>query len=244
VPGLLGAGIGSLVSIGMGSWTGLSTSAYALGPLALPALARPDAAEIAWAIPLAAVIGVGAVLVFRAAQRLATPAGLRPWVVLPAIALLVGGLAILFDQVTGKGTDQVLFSGQDALPGLIAAAPHWSLGTVLLLIACKGIAYSVSLAGFRGGPVFPALFLGAAAGIAAAGLPGMSLTAGVAAGLGAGAAAALRLPLSAVVLAVLLTGQSGAGAQPVAIVAAAVAYLVAVGVSRRLGAAEAAAPAR
>ena len=40
LPGLLGAGIGTLVSLGMGSWTGLSTSAYALGP-ALAARVRP-----------------------------------------------------------------------------------------------------------------------------------------------------------------------------------------------------------
>ena len=33
LPGLLAAGIGSLISIGMGSLTGLSTSAYALGSL-------------------------------------------------------------------------------------------------------------------------------------------------------------------------------------------------------------------
>src|SRR5205807_8732271 len=36
LPGLIGAGIGTLVSLGMGSFTGLSTSAYALAPLTLP----------------------------------------------------------------------------------------------------------------------------------------------------------------------------------------------------------------
>src|SRR4051794_18496077 len=39
--GLLAAGIGSLVSIGMGAWTGLSSRDYALAPLALPAFPRP-----------------------------------------------------------------------------------------------------------------------------------------------------------------------------------------------------------
>ena len=37
LPGLLAAGIGSVVFIGMGSLTGLSTAAYALAPLGLPA---------------------------------------------------------------------------------------------------------------------------------------------------------------------------------------------------------------
>ena len=44
------------------------------------------------------------------------------------------------------------------------------------LIAFKGIAWSISLRAFRGGPVFPALFLGAAAGLMAAQLPGFSIT--------------------------------------------------------------------
>ena len=38
IPGLLAAGIGTLVSIGIGSFTGLSTSAYALGPIPLASL--------------------------------------------------------------------------------------------------------------------------------------------------------------------------------------------------------------
>src|SRR3954470_18006502 len=36
LPGLLSAGIGSLVFIGLGSWSGLSTSAWALAPFPLP----------------------------------------------------------------------------------------------------------------------------------------------------------------------------------------------------------------
>src|SRR3954471_9592037 len=46
--GLLAAGTGSLVSIGLGQWTGLSTSAYALDPLTLPSFARPDAVDFLW----------------------------------------------------------------------------------------------------------------------------------------------------------------------------------------------------
>src|SRR3954471_10343651 len=58
LPGLLAAGIGSLVSIGMGSWTGLSTKAYALPALSLPAFDRPDLADFAWTIPFAIAIAV------------------------------------------------------------------------------------------------------------------------------------------------------------------------------------------
>ena len=41
LPGLLAAGIGSLVFIGMGSLTGLSSSAYAIAPLSLPKYHAP-----------------------------------------------------------------------------------------------------------------------------------------------------------------------------------------------------------
>jgi H+/Cl- antiporter ClcA len=52
-----------------------------------------------------------------------------------------------------------------------------------LLVFCKGLAYSLSLTSFRGGPVFPAMFIGAAGGIALAHLPGLPLVAGVARGI-------------------------------------------------------------
>ena len=56
VPGLLAAGIGSLVSLGMGSFTGLSTKAYALSALPLPTFAHPDPGNFAWSIALAIAI--------------------------------------------------------------------------------------------------------------------------------------------------------------------------------------------
>ena len=52
LPGLLAAGIGSLVSIGMGSFTGLSSSAYALSALPLPAFGSPHVANFGWTIAL------------------------------------------------------------------------------------------------------------------------------------------------------------------------------------------------
>src|SRR3954452_14712257 len=211
IPGLLAAGIGSLISVGMGSWTGLSTSAYALGPLALPAFARPDVTDFAWTAPLAIAIAVGTFVIFRgalAAERVVTP---RPFVFLPAIGLVVAGLAIAFTYATDKGASEVLFSGQDQLPGLVSNAGSWSLGALALLLVFKGIGYSLSLASFRGGPTFPAMFLGAAAGLMAARLPGFESTPAVAVGLGAAVVAVLRLPLSAVVLGVLLTDRSGPG---------------------------------
>jgi H+/Cl- antiporter ClcA len=225
VPGLLAAGIGSLVSIGMGAFTGLSSSAYAIGALPLPVFARPDAVDFLWTLPLAAAIALGAFAIFRvarAAEPIVTP---RLFLALPAAGLVVAGLAIAFSQLTDKGVDEVLFSGQDDLPGLIAGAGTWSLGALALLIALKGLAWAISLASFRGGPTFPAMFLGAAAGLMASHLPGYALTPAVAVGIGAGVAAVLRLPLSAVVLALLLTAKTGAGSSPLVILGVVTAYL-------------------
>lgn len=93
------------------------------------------------------------------------------------------------------------------------------------MIAFKSVAWSISLGGFRGGPVFPSLFLGAAAGVMASHLPGFSITPAVAVGMGAAVVSMLKLPLSAVVLAALLTAGSGAGAGPLIIVGVVAAYL-------------------
>jgi H+/Cl- antiporter ClcA len=233
LPGLLAAGIGTLVSIGMGSWTGLSTSSYALGSLSLPSFARPDIAEFGWTVALAIAIAVVTVAVIRGGRVTEHVVARRLLMLLPLIGLIVGGLAIAFSEASGKGVNEVLFSGQSALPGLVAGAGTWSVSALALLIAFKGVAYALSLGSFRGGPTFPALFLGAAAGIMAGHLPGFSITPGVAVGMGAAFVTVLRLPLSAVVVATVLTSKAGAGVEPLIIVGVVVAYVVATLLSDR-----------
>jgi H+/Cl- antiporter ClcA len=225
LPGLLAAGIGSLVSTGMGSWTGVDTSDIAIGVLPLPDYARPDLADFAWTIPLAAGIALLVFVIFSIGRRVVPLAAARPYLILPAVGVAVAGLAIIFSEAADKGIHQVLFSGQDAISPLISNAGAWSTGALLLVIACKGLAYALSLGSFRGGPVFPGLFLGAAAGVLVADLPGFAITPAVSVGIGAATVAVLRLPLSAVVLATLLTSQSGPGAAALIILGVVVAYL-------------------
>jgi hypothetical protein len=143
----------------------------------------------------------------------------------------VAGLAIAFAQATGKGFNEVLFSGQSALPGLVSGAGKWSLSALALLILLKGIGYSISLGSFRGGPTFPAIFLGAAGGIMCSHLPGFPITAAVAVGMGTGIVAILRLPLSAIVIAGVLTSKAGPGAEPLVILGVIVTYLATLGLS-------------
>jgi H+/Cl- antiporter ClcA len=103
----------------------------------------------------------------------------------------------------------------------------YTVGALLMLVLCKGLAYTLALSGFRGGPTFPAMFIGAAGGMALSHAPGLPVTAGVAMGLAAMTAGMLRLPMTAVLLATLLLGAAGFSVMPLTIVAAIIAYLVA-----------------
>jgi chloride channel protein, CIC family len=227
IPGLLAAGIGTLVSLGLGKFTGLSTAAYALGPLPLQSIDHLAAGEFAWTIALAIIVAAVTFVVMRGGMvtyRFVSP---RPlFVLLPVIALIIGGIAIAYSEASNQSINYVLFDGQNQLPTLVQNAGAWSFGTLALLILCKGIAYSLSLGSFRGGPTFPAIFLGAAGGILASHLPGFPESAGVAVGIGAAVVGVLRLPLSAVVLATLLTPQAGSKVEPLIIVGVVVAYVV------------------
>jgi H+/Cl- antiporter ClcA len=225
IPGLLASGIGSLIFIGLDSVTGLGT--FSLAIPGLPHFARPDVAEFAWAV----VIGLAAALVGPAIRRLALL--LKPYadkwtmLVLPLAGAAVAVLAIIYAEGTGKSSSEVLFSGQDDLGPLITHAASYSVGALLLLFVCKGLAYGVSLSGFRGGPIFPAMYLGAAGGIAMSHLPGLPLVPAVAMGIGAMCVVMLTLPLTSVLLASLLLASDGLAVMPLVIVAVVVAHVAA-----------------
>jgi H+/Cl- antiporter ClcA len=223
VPGLLAAGVGSLIFIGLDAWTGLGT--FSLAIPGLPHVGAPTGGEFLWAL----AIGVIAVPIGSAIRWLGL--FLRPHVerrivlITPVIGLAIAGLAIAYAAGTGKASSEVLFSGQSALGPLIAHSASYTVGALLLLLACKSLAYGVSLSSFRGGPTFPALFIGAAGGVALSHLPGLPLIDGVAMGIGAMSVVMLRLPLTSVLLATLLLASDGLAVMPLVIVAVVVAYV-------------------
>jgi hypothetical protein len=237
VPGLLAAGIGSLIFVGLDAWTGLGTMSLAIPHL--PHVGSPTIAELGWAV----VIGVAAAPVGSGIRWLAlllrSHVERRMVLLTPVVGLAVAGLAIAYAAGTGKGSSDVLFSGQDALGPLINNSASYTVGALLLLLVCKGVAYSASMSSFRGGPVFPAMFIGAAGGIVMSHLPGLPLVSGVAMGIGAMCAVMLRLPLTSVLLATVLLSSDALAVTPVAIVAVVVAYVT----SARLAPAPAAAGA-
>jgi H+/Cl- antiporter ClcA len=238
LPGLLAAGIGALVFTGLGQWTGLGT--FSLAVPGLPSFGRPDLAEFGWAVVVGLAAAVVVTLIRSLALRVRPPA--ERWILIgtPLAGVLVAGLAVLFSQVTGKTTAYVLFSGQDQLAPLVAHRASLGVAAICLMLACKGVAYSLSLATFRGGPVFPSIFLGAAAGLALGHLPGLPAVAAMGMGMGAMTAAMLRLPLTATLLAVLLLSSHALAVTPLVIVAVVVAYIAAVHLDgRKIGAAAA-----
>jgi len=223
LPGLLAAGVGALIFVGLGSWSGLGT--YSLAIPNLPHFAHPDVAEFGWAIVIGLAAAVAGVAVRRLALAMRPHVESRLVVATPAVGLAVAGLAIAYAEGTGKSSSEVLFSGQTALGPLVTHAAAYTVPALLLLLACKGLGYALSMSAFRGGPVFPALLLGAAGGIAMSHLPGLPLIPAVAMGIGAMLAVMLRLPLTAVLLAALLLVSDGVAVTPLVIVAVVVAYL-------------------
>src|SRR5262249_60340606 len=146
-------------------------------------------------------------------------------IVLPLAGLAVAALTIIYTQATGKPASDVLFSGQNETGTLVQHAASYSVGALVLLLACKTLAYGVSRGSFGGGPIFPALFIGTAGGIAMSHLPGLPLVAGVAMGIGAMTVAMTKLPLTSVLLPSLLLLSDAVAVMPLVIVAVVVAYV-------------------
>jgi H+/Cl- antiporter ClcA len=229
LPGLLAAGVGYLIFLGLDAWTGLGTFSLAIPNL--PHVGTPNIAEFGWALAiglLAALFGSGirwlALLLRPHVER-------RIMLLTPVAGLAVAGLAIAFAAATGKSSSEVLFSGQSALGPLITHSAGYTVGALVLLLTCKGLAYSTSLSSFRGGPVFPSMFLGAAGGMALSHFAGLPLVTGVAMGIGAMCAVMLRLPMTSLLLATLLLSSDGLAVMPLVIVAVVVAYVA----SARIG---------
>ena len=223
IPGLLAAGIGSLIFIGLERVTGFGTFALAIPDI--PTFTTPTVAEFLWAIGIglaAAVVGTG---IRRLALTLQPIVARRRVALTPVAGLAIGLAAFVFAEGSDRSPSEVLFSGQSALPSLVQDAAGWTVGALLLLIVCKGLAYGVALSAFRGGPTFPGMFIGAAGGIALSHLPGLPMIAGVAMGIGAMTTVMLGLPLTSVLLTAVFLSADAVPLTPLVIVAVVVAYV-------------------
>lgn len=138
-------------------------------------------------------------------------------------ALAVGLLAQPA-ELLGDNSQDVLFSGQSALP---AEVQESSVRLLIILVVAKGLGCAVSLGcGFRGGPVFPAIFLGVGLATIAVDWFDLSPTLAVAVGTAADMAAMTRLLFASLLFAALLVGSQGLNTIPAAVLAAAAAAWV------------------
>ncbi|MGQ4433290.1 MULTISPECIES: ion channel protein [unclassified Streptomyces] len=129
--------------------------------LHLPAFGRPGWGDVLTALilaPLAAALGMAAVYLFPyvhgAFSRLK-----HPMLTLPAGGLVLGLLAALGGHLT-------LFKGLDEVGELAADPEGWSAGQFATMTVVKLAALLVAAScGFRGGRIFPSVFIGVAFGL-------------------------------------------------------------------------------
>ncbi|MFF3938239.1 ion channel protein [Streptomyces phaeofaciens] len=148
--------------------------------LDLPPPGRPDGGDLLAALVIAsaaALLGMGAVRVFPyvhgAFGRLR-----HPMLMLPAGGVVLGLLGALGGHLT-------LFKGLEEVEELAADPDGWTAGEFATMTVVKLAALVVAAScGFRGGRIFPAVFVGAALGLTAHALvPGVHPSVGVAAGV-------------------------------------------------------------
>jgi H+/Cl- antiporter ClcA len=223
VPGLLAAGLGALIFLGLDTLTGFGR--FSLSIPGIPTFTTPTVAEFLWAIGIGLAAAVLGGAIKRLARALQPAVAKRRLMLTPVLGFAVGALAIVFAEGSGKSSSEVLFSGQSALPSLLQNAGGWAVGALVLLIVCKGLAYAVSLSAFRGGPTFPGMFIGAVGGIALSHLPGLPMIAGAAMGIGAMTAVMLELPLTAVLFTAIFLSADAVALTPLVIVAVVVGYV-------------------
>jgi len=223
LPCLVSSGVGALVFTGLGDWTGLG-----IGALAIPHLEPPGlvTADLVSAIPLAALVAGAMFVVFVVGKKTASMAGSRPIMITVAVGLVAGSSAAVYAVVTDHSPAEVAMSGQATLPTLATNPGHWSAFALVMLLLCKGLAYALCIGVFRGGSVFPAVFLGAASGVLAGMVfPGIGSVDGLAIGMAAGAAV-IGLPITSVLLTTLLLGDAATHLMPAIILAAVTAIVV------------------
>ena len=224
LPGFVASGTGALVSTGVNDWPGVREAS--LHTFDLPAYETVQLLDLGWAVVTAAVVAGIVALARDLAERTASRADAHRTLALITGGLAVGVLAVLFHEVASRPAELVLFSGQSSLGAITTETAG---GVLVALVVAKGLAYAISLSvGFRGGPIFPAVAIGAMVGVLASiALPDFAIAPGVVAGLAGGAAAALKLPFFGALLAALVVGLTATGTAPIAVIAGVTGWLVA-----------------
>jgi H+/Cl- antiporter ClcA len=196
-------------------------SLTSLANLELPPYPQLEIKHVPIAIAIGAA-GAGAGLLQVAAFRVVDRA-LRPLDRTPIAKATLGGIGIgLVALIAGKET---LFSGEHELDVLLHTTGAKSVAALVLIIAGKVVANSISMAtGFRGGKIFPTVFIGGTLGIAThQAFTSIPLAVAVACGMAGATMVILRLPVFVILF---ISFFSGPLLVPLIVVAAVTAYVL------------------
>lgn len=224
LPMFVALGAGYLTQVGIGSWNGFGE--HPLTVPDLPAYSSISAADLAVAVLASFVAAIVAVAARALAERIDKVNSRHPKVMPFAAAFAITGLVAIVVYAFDLTPQMVLFSGQgQAMSTLI---DETAIGVVLAVVVIKGLGYAVSLgSGMRGGPIFPATFLGVGIGVLfALAFANTAVAPLAAAGIAATSTAMIRLPFTSAMLALLLIGGAGMDIAPFAIIGAVVGFVV------------------
>ena len=170
LPGLLCAGIGYLVFVGLDSLTGLGTFSLALPNL--PSFTTPTVWMFLWALVIGWCVRCGMV-------HLHVGGTARPFVHAHRLAVTpVLGIAtrardrVLRNDRPRRRSSSLLRSSR--APVLVEQASTWTIGALVLLVVCKALAYGLSLSAFVVAGLSGPVHRWRAVGIIASHLPGMT----------------------------------------------------------------------
>jgi len=147
-----------------------------------------------------AVLGMGYVRLVKLVRRVLRPLDSRVVAKLLVGGVAVGLIAVVFGELT-------LFSGEHEISEVIAEGEAMGLAALLFLAVGKVLAAAVSLStGFRGGRIFPVLFIGGTVGMAVhVAFPAIPAALAVSTGMAGIGVTVLRAPLFLVTFLVIFT---------------------------------------
>ena len=228
IPGLVAAAVGYLIFTGFGDWGGIEQT-----KLSVPGL--PPYEEVHPGDLLVAVVAGVLIALRRQGEPRARPPGGRrggaPGNGEAAPGRRPGGRADRRRRRRARGG----VPGRPLLrPGVDPGPRRETSASVLaVVLVAKLLAYAICLGcGFRGGQVFPAIFIGIGVVMFAVIAFDVSPTLAVAAGTAAGCAAVTRLLFASFVIGAILVGSAGADAVPAAILAAVAAWVTVMAIER------------
>jgi H+/Cl- antiporter ClcA len=223
VPALVSLGAGYLTLVGWGSWAGFGVHTLSVPGLPTYDTVKPD--DLFASLIVALVVAVLAAGARELGERTELVGKHRPTLVLFAVAIATALIAWVAATGFDVPYDQILFSGQSGMAGLVTET---STAAVIVIVVGKLIVYGLALGGgFRGGPVFPATFIGVGFGVLTSLVfTNLSVSAMAAVGISAAATVMLRLPFTSGMLAMLLIGGAGTAIAPFAIIGAVVGFII------------------